>query len=50
MCPEIDSPTSYEIRIVIHFLHAKNTSVGDIRHELRAIYGLNIMSDRTERQ
>jgi hypothetical protein len=34
MCPAIDNPTSYEIRAVIRFFHAKNMIAAKIRREL----------------
>jgi hypothetical protein len=43
MCPVIDYPVSCEIRFVIHFLHTKNMSAGEIHHELcAAVYGQNM--------
>jgi hypothetical protein len=50
MCPAIDNPASYEIRaVIIFFLHAKNLSVAEIHRELCAVYGQNVMSERTVR-
>jgi hypothetical protein len=45
MCPAIDNPASCEIHAVTHFLHAKNMSAVEIRHELCAIYSQNVMSE-----
>jgi hypothetical protein len=50
MYPAIDNPASCEIPSVIRILHAKNTSAAEIHHELCAVYGQNIMSERTVRQ
>jgi hypothetical protein len=36
MCAAIDSPTSCEIRVVIRFLLAKNTSLAEIHREFAA--------------
>jgi hypothetical protein len=47
MCPVIDRPASCEIRVVIHFLHAKNMSAAEIHHELHTVYGQNVMSEGT---
>jgi hypothetical protein len=33
MCPATDRPASCEIRAVIHFLHAKNTSAAEIHRD-----------------
>jgi hypothetical protein len=51
LCPAIDNPASYEIRAVICFLHAKNTSAAEIHRDLRVtVYGQNVMSEGTVRQ
>jgi hypothetical protein len=50
MCPEIDNPTSCEIHIIIHFLHAKNISAAEIHCELCVVYDQNVMSKETLRQ
>jgi uncharacterized protein YbjQ (UPF0145 family) len=50
MCPVIDNPASCEIRAVICPLHAKNISDTEIHHELRVVYGQNVMSEGTVRQ
>jgi hypothetical protein len=50
LCPAIDNPASCEIQAVIHFPHAKNISAAEIHHELCAIYGQNVMSEKTLRQ
>jgi hypothetical protein len=50
MCPVIDNPASWEIRVVIRFLHAKNKSSAEILSELCSIYGQNVMSEGTVRQ
>jgi hypothetical protein len=34
MCPAFDNPARCKIRAVIHFLHTKNTSDGEINREL----------------
>jgi hypothetical protein len=47
MCPVIDNPASYEIRVVNLFLHARNMNAMEIHHELCAVYGQNVMSDGT---
>jgi hypothetical protein len=49
MCPAIDNPTSCENCAVICFLHAKNMSAVEINHELRMVYGQNVMSEGTVR-
>jgi hypothetical protein len=36
MCPAIDNPSSYEIRVVIRFLRTKTMSAAEIRNELGA--------------
>jgi hypothetical protein len=47
----MDNPASYEIRAVIHFLHAKNLSAAKSQLELCAtIYGQNIMGETPIRQ
>jgi hypothetical protein len=44
MCPATDSPASCEIRAVIRFFYATNTSATGIYRELcAAVYGQNIM-------
>jgi hypothetical protein len=50
MCPVIDNPGSCEILAVIHFIHAKNMSAGEIHHELCSVYGQNVMSVGTVRR
>jgi hypothetical protein len=45
MCPAIDNPASCEIRAVIRFLHAKNMNAAEIRRELCAVYGQNVMRE-----
>jgi hypothetical protein len=50
MCPVIDDPTRCEIRTVICFLCAKNTSAAEIHCKLRAVvYGQNVVSEGTIR-
>jgi hypothetical protein len=49
-CPAIDNPTSCEIRITIHSLHAKNINAAEIHHELCMVFGQNVMSKETLRQ
>jgi hypothetical protein len=46
----IDNTASCEIRAVIRFFQAKNISSVGMRHELRAVYGQNVMSEGTVRQ
>jgi hypothetical protein len=46
----IDNPASCEIRAVIRFLHAKNTSAAETHREWCAVYGQNVMSEETVRQ
>jgi hypothetical protein len=48
--PATDNPASCEIRDVIHFLHAKNTSADEIHGELCTDYVENIVSEGTVRQ
>jgi hypothetical protein len=51
VCPAIDNPASCEIRVVIRFLHAKNTSAAEVCCELcEAVYGQNVMSEAAVRQ
>jgi hypothetical protein len=51
MFPLIDNPTSCKMYSVILFLHAKNMSAAEIHSELcRAVYGQNVMSEKTVRQ
>jgi hypothetical protein len=50
MCSAIDNTTSCEICIVICFVHAKSTSDAEIRCELCAAYGQNVMNEGTVRQ
>jgi transposase len=50
MCPAIDNHARCEIRVVIHFLHAKNMSAAEINCELPAVYGQNILNEGTVRQ
>jgi hypothetical protein len=50
VCPAINNPASCEICVVIRFLHAKCMSAAEIRRELCAVYGQNIMSEGTVRQ
>jgi hypothetical protein len=48
--PVIDSPASCEIRAVIRFLQAKNSSAAEIHRKLcAAVYGQNVMSEGTVR-
>jgi hypothetical protein len=49
-CSAIDNPASYEIRILIRFIHAKNMSTAEIHREVCAVYGQNVMSEGTVRQ
>jgi hypothetical protein len=49
-CPVIDNPATCEIRAVIRFLQAKNTSAAKIHRELCAVYDQNVMSEETVRQ
>jgi hypothetical protein len=47
----IYDPASYEIRVVIHFLHAKNMRAAEIHRELcTAVYSRNVLSEGTLRQ
>jgi hypothetical protein len=46
----IYNPTNHEIWAVIHFLRATNTNAVEIHHELCAVYGQNVTSERTVRQ
>jgi hypothetical protein len=48
-CPAIDNPASCDIRAVVLFLDARNTSALEIHRELYAIYGQNVMSEGTVR-
>jgi hypothetical protein len=49
--PVIDNFASCGIRAVVNVLHAKNTSVAGIDHELYgAVCGQSVMTDRTVRQ
>jgi hypothetical protein len=50
MCPAIDNPTSCEIRAIMQFLHAKNTSAAEIHRELCMVSGQNVISEGTVRQ
>jgi hypothetical protein len=50
MCPVNDNPSSREICAVIRFLRAKSMSTAEIHCELWAVYGQNVMSERTVRQ
>jgi hypothetical protein len=51
MCPVIDNLTSCEIfAAIICFLHAKNMSVVETHHELRAVYGQSVTSEGMVRQ
>jgi hypothetical protein len=50
MSPAIDNPASFEIYSVIVFLNAKNIFAVEIYCELCAVYGQNVMSERTVRQ
>jgi hypothetical protein len=45
MCPAIDNPASCEIRAVIRFLLAENTSAAEIYRELCAVYCQNATSE-----
>jgi hypothetical protein len=47
-CLAIDSPASYETRAVNRSLHARNTSAGEINHELLADYGQSVMKELQE--
>jgi hypothetical protein len=47
ICSVIDNPASYEIRVVISFLHTKNMSTAEIHCVLCAVYGQSIMSEGT---
>jgi hypothetical protein len=47
MCPAIDNPNSCEILYVFRFLHAKNTSVGEIHRELCAVNRKDVMHEGT---
>jgi hypothetical protein len=49
MCPAIDNPASCEIRSVIRFVHTKDKSAAEIHHEVCAVYGQNLMYERTVR-
>jgi hypothetical protein len=47
-CSAIYNPASCEIRVLIRFLHAENTSAVEIHRELcAAVYGQNVMSEGT---
>jgi hypothetical protein len=50
MCPEIGNPSSYKIRSVIRFLHARNMIAAEIHCELFAFYDQNVMSEENIRQ
>jgi hypothetical protein len=51
MCLVIHNPTSCEICALIHCLHTKNMSDAEIHRQLcAAVYGRNVMSERTIRQ
>jgi hypothetical protein len=50
ICPAIDNPASRKIHAVICFLQAKNLSSAEIYNELCAVYGQNVMSERTVTQ
>jgi hypothetical protein len=50
MCPAINNTASCDIRVVIRFLHAKNTSTAEIHRELFVVCGQNIMKEETVRQ
>jgi hypothetical protein len=50
MYPAINNPASCEIRAVIRYLHTQNMSAAEIRRELCAVYGLNVMSEGTVSQ
>jgi hypothetical protein len=42
----IDNLTSYDIRLLIRFLHAKSVSAAEIHRELyAAVYGPHVMSE-----
>jgi hypothetical protein len=44
-CPAIDNPASFENRVIIRILHAKNTIAAEIYCELcEAVYAQNVMS------
>jgi hypothetical protein len=49
MCPAIDNPASYEIRIIC-FLCSINRNAAEIHCELSAVYGQNVMREGTVRQ
>jgi hypothetical protein len=50
MCPEADNPASCEIRAVTSFFYDNKKRAAKIHPELCAVYGLNVMSERTVRQ
>jgi hypothetical protein len=51
MCPATDKPAICEIRAVIRFLHAKNTSAAEMHRELcSAFYWSRVVSEGTVRQ
>jgi hypothetical protein len=51
VCRAIDNPARCEIRTVIRFRHAKNTSAAEAHCELCAAgYGQNVMSEGIVRQ
>jgi hypothetical protein len=50
MCPAINNSTSCKIHAVICFLNTKNMSAAEIRRELCAVYGQNVMNEGTVRQ
>jgi hypothetical protein len=50
LCPAMDNPASCKVPVVIRFHRSKNMSVAEIRSELCAVYGQNVMSEGTIRQ
>jgi hypothetical protein len=50
MCPTVDNPAGYKILVVIRFLQAWNMSAAEIRPELSALCGQNVISEETVRQ
>ena len=50
MFKTINQPTDCEVRAVIRFLSARNTSVAEIHQQIIEVYGPNIMSDSKVRK
>jgi hypothetical protein len=50
LCPAIDNPVSCGVRSVNRFLHSKKMNAAEVHRELCAVYGQNLMSERSIRQ